>query len=40
MTENQVLGQRKAGHIELSTQAQVDASARDQRFYYEPMLNP
>jgi len=40
MTENQVLGQRKAGHIELSTQAQVKASARDQRFYYEPMLNP
>lgn len=39
MNEFQILGGRKAGHIELSHQSQVGVEARDQRFNYEPMLS-
>jgi isopentenyl-diphosphate delta-isomerase len=32
--------QRKADHIAMALQAQVTAAAHDDRFHYEPLLNP
>lgn len=39
MNEFQVLSGRKAGHIELSQEAQIAPNKCDVRFNYEPMLN-